>query len=119
MVKKALNQGAHGYVLKNEGRDELLEAIQLVCAGEKYISAGILVKSLTQNNYDSNRPKISRREKQVLKLIIEEYTAKEIAHKLFITVNTVDAHRKNLLMKLEARNTAGLVRIAMEYGLVE
>jgi len=64
-------------------------------------------------------PKISRREKEVLELIVKEHTTQEIADQLFISLKTVESHRANLLAKLNARNTAGLVRIAMENNLID
>ncbi len=114
MVRKALEYGALGYILKNEGKETLIEAIQCVARGDKYLSEGISPES----QITDGKPKISRREKQVLQLIVNEFTAKEIAEELFISVNTVDAHRKNLLMKLDARNTAGLVRMALQQKLI-
>ena len=118
MVKKALDAGANGYVLKNEGRDELIDAIVRVHRGQKYMSEDLTV-SYTESYSVVGRPIISRREKQVLALIVQEYTAKGIAEKLFITQHTVDAHRKNLLMKLGVKNTAGLVREALKHQLVD
>jgi DNA-binding CsgD family transcriptional regulator len=63
-------------------------------------------------------PKLTKREKEIINLIVNEYTTSEIAEKLFISEKTVETHRKNLLQKLNVRNTAGLVRIAMEKGLL-
>lgn len=117
MVRKALDYGALGYVLKNEGKENLIEAIQCVANDKQYLSDGISLESQIAYPQDGT-PRISRREKQVLELIVNEYTAKEIATELFISVNTVDAHRKNLLMKLDVRNTAGLVRTAIEHHLL-
>ncbi|NND32209.1 MAG: response regulator transcription factor [Saprospiraceae bacterium] len=118
MVKRALDHGAVGYVLKNEGKETLIEAIEQVASGEKYLSEGVVESQKMQKQTPAG-PKISRREKQVLQLIVNEYTAKEISDELFISINTVDSHRKNLLMKLDARNTAGLVRMAIEYDLLK
>ena len=64
-------------------------------------------------------PRITRREKEILKLIVDEHTTQEISEKLFISLSTVETHRANLLSKLNVRNTAGLVRVAVEKGLVE
>jgi len=61
---------------------------------------------------------ISNREKQVLDLIVHENTSKEIAHQLFISIETVQSHRKNIMQKLDARNTAGMVRRAFECGVI-
>ena len=114
-IKKMLEHGASGYVLKNATRDELIQAIDTVMAGEQYFSdevSGLLeTKSI-------KIPSITRREKEVLELIALGLTNPEIATKIFISVNTVDTHRKNLLMKLEAKNTADLVRLGFKYELI-
>lgn len=117
MVKRALDHGAVGYVLKNEGKETLIEAIEQVASGQKYLSEGVVESQKIQQSQTG--PKISRRERQVLRLIVNEYTAKEISDELFISINTVDSHRKNLLMKLDVRNTAGLVRMAIEHDLLK
>jgi len=126
-VTEILNNGAMGYILKNTGREELLKAINTVLSGQSYFSADVtqtIMKGLMKQRTASKQsakvlPKISRREKEVLALIIEEHTTQEIANKLFISLKTVESHRSNLLAKLNARNTAGLVRIALENKLLE
>ena len=77
------------------------------------------LKSLTIMNYLAKQQKLSRRETQILKLIILEYTTPEIAGKLYVSKDTIKSHRKNLLRKLSARNVAGLVRRAFEIELVK
>ena len=125
LVKKMLKEGATGFLLKNAGQEEVLEAIQKVYKGEKAFSAeilDILMESLSGIKKKSpNRifPRISRREKQILNLIVWEKTTQEIADELFISFSTVETHRKNLLHKLDVRNTAGLVRVALENGLLD
>ena len=125
LVKKMLKAGAIGFLLKNAGQEEVLEAIQKVYQGGKAFSAEILdalMESLSGvNKKSSNRmfPRISRREKQVLNLIVWEKTTQEIADELFISFSTVETHRKNLLHKLDVRNTAGLVRVALENRLLD
>ena len=121
LIKEMLNQGANGYLLKNAGKDELLMAIRAVMKGQTYLSPDVdklLSEKVQPVNKTSPFPKLSRREKQVLKLIVEEYTTGEIAHALEIGFGTVETHRRNLLTKLGARNTAGLVRCALEYNLL-
>ena len=121
-VTEILNNGAQGYILKNTGRDELLKAIKTVMGGNSYFSKEVtqtIMKGLMKHRKSSSPskkfiPKISRREKEVLKLIMEEHTTQEIASKLFISLKTVESHRSSLLNKLNARNSAGLVRIAIE-----
>ncbi len=125
-ITEVLKSGALGYILKNTGRKELITAIRTVAAGRTYFSEAItntIMNSLMNNNkkakpVEKQVPKITRREKEVLDLILEENTNQEIAGKLFISLKTVEAHRSNLLSKLNARNTAGLVKKALELELV-
>lgn len=126
MIKMMLEHGASGYLLKNAGQDEILEAIRKVNNNQEYYSFDVLqtiMRSLTKKEEEKENkpfiPSLTRREKQVLQLIVDEYTTSEIAEKLFIGFGTVETHRRNLLMKLEARNTAGLVRMALQYKLLE
>jgi len=122
-LQQAMRNGAAGYLLKDAGIEEIRKAIRAVHAGAKYVSpaaAELLVTSLTKGEEaDRFTPDLSRREGQVLQLIAQERTTLEIATALFISENTVESHRRNLLHKLDARNAAGLVRIAMEKGLIE
>ncbi len=122
LIKMMLSNGAKGYVLKNAGQDEVITAIETVYSGKMYLDAtvnDIVVNSVANNSKkkQSPFPSISRREKEVLQLILDEHTTQEIADKLFISFGTVETHRRNMLIKLGAKNTAGLVRIALEYGL--
>lgn len=124
-IKKVLKAGASGYVLKNSGRKELLEAINDVMSGKFYFSEeatqAIMKDIMGQKGRrvepDAEAVPLTDRELEVLEHIVKEYTNQEIAEKLFISVRTVDAHRRNLLEKIGARNTAGLVRYAMEKEL--
>ncbi len=125
LIKMMLKNGASGYVLKNGGKDELIEAIEQIAAGKKYLSTevtSILVDGLSGKKTSTKKnpfPSLSRREKEVLQLILDELTTKEIAEKLFISFGTVETHRRNMLIKLGVRNTAGLVRAALEYDLLK
>lgn len=124
-VIQALEKGAIGFLLKNTGKDEVLTAIRSIAKGDSYFSkevSAILIEQL--NKPVSSRRKsadipISPRELEVLKLIAEEYSNSEIAEKLFISIRTVDTHRRNLLEKLDVKNTAGLVKFAIRKGLLE
>lgn len=126
-VSEILNNGAKGYILKNTGREELLKAIRTVNQGESYFSKDVtetIMKGLMNQRKASSKtntffPKLSRREKEVLKLIAQEFTTQEIADALFISLKTVESHRSSLLSKLNARNSVGLVRIALENDLLE
>lgn len=115
-IQKMMDNGASGYVLKNATQKELMEAIEAVAKGKTYLSDE--AASSLRKYAESEIPVITRREKEVLELIAEGMTNNEIAAKLFISTTTVDTHRKNLLAKLEAKNTASLVRIATQLQLV-
>ncbi|GAB5476530.1 MAG: response regulator transcription factor [Maribacter sp.] len=124
LIKMMLANGAKGYVLKNAGKNELVEAIQTVQKGKMFldeISNEIVINTMSNSKKKNTNaalfPKLSRREKEVLKLILDEHTTQEIADKLFISFGTVETHRRNMLIKTGTRNTAGLVRIALEYEL--
>jgi len=114
-IQKMMENGASGYVLKNATQEELTEAIGTVIKGKLYLSEEA---SLTLRKEDATTIVLTRREKEVLELIANGMTNAEIAKKLFISVTTVDTHRKNLLAKLEAKNTASLVRIATQRQLI-
>jgi len=123
LIRNVISAGAMGYLLKNSGQEELVLAMKEVLKGKKYYDQRvmeILINSPEKRATKSNfLPSISRREKEILALIIKEFTTKEIAEKLFISFGTVESHRRNMISKLGVRNTAGLVAIAFEYGLLE
>lgn len=116
-VTKMMENGASGYVLKNADKEELLEAIRIVNKGKTYLSfeAGQAMRKI---HASPQVPLITRREKEILTLIAEGFTNPEIAEKIFVSPSTVDSHRKNLLAKLDVKNTAALVKFAMEHGLI-
>lgn len=115
-IQKMMDNGASGYVLKNATREELVEAIETVMAGDQFLSHEAV--STILKNEDSKIPVLTRREKEVLILIAEGHTNHEIGEKLFISTTTVDTHRKNLLAKFEAKNTATLIRMAAQFKLI-
>jgi len=120
-ITNIIKCGASGYLLKNTTGEELITAIKTAYSGEQYLSKEVrstLISASFGNKKESFIPKLTRREKEVLKLIMDEMTTREIAEKLFISVATVETHRLHLLNKLGARNTAGLVKIAIQKGLV-
>lgn len=114
-IQKMMDNGASGYVLKNATQEELTEAIETVIKGKTYLSNEA---SITLQKKDAHAIVLTRREKEVLELIADGMTNGEIAQKLFISVTTVDTHRKNLLAKLEAKNTASLIRIATQLQMI-
>lgn len=115
-IQKMMDNGASGYVLKNATQEELMEAIQAVAIGKTYLSEEAATS--LRKYAESEIPVITRREKEVLGLIADGMTNNEIAQKLFISTTTVDSHRKNLLTKFEAKNTALLIRTAAQLHFI-
>jgi DNA-binding NarL/FixJ family response regulator len=115
-IQKMMDNGASGYVLKNATQEELMEAVQTVMKGKTYLSEE--ASQILRKNADADIPVLTRREKEVLELIADGLTNNEIAQKLFISVATVDTHRKNLLAKFEAKNIASLIKAAMQMHML-
>lgn len=115
VVRNMMENGASGYVLKNATKPELLNAIAEVMAGKTYLSMEVAVSLRKQTE---ELPLVSRREREVLQLIADGFTNAEIAEKLFISVPTVNTHRKSLLEKFKVNNTAGLIKLAVKHNLV-
>ena len=122
-IKQIIKNGANGYLLKNTNKSELIDAIKAVKNNQLFLPEKLqrmlLNDSLGKpNNSSFFIPSLTRREKEVLELIVKEYTSEEIAENLFVTIKTVEAHRSNLIQKLGVKNVAGLVRVAIEKGLI-
>jgi DNA-binding NarL/FixJ family response regulator len=118
-ISELLQCGASGYVLSTADKDELLFAIHTVYAGETYLSPAVRqALSTEREGVQKNFPPLTRREKEVLCLISEGNTNTEIAEKLFISADTVNSHRKKLLAKLEVKNTAMLIKYAVDNKLL-
>jgi DNA-binding NarL/FixJ family response regulator len=122
-IADILQAGARGYILKNTGKDTLLEAIHTLQAGGNYLGEDVSKTLLSGfiKNPDAAimQEKVSGREKEVLECIASGCTTNEIADQLFISKNTVETHRKNLLYKLKAKNTAELVNNAYKQRLIQ
>lgn len=125
-VQAMIKAGAKGYLLKNCGKTELEDCIRKVQAGGTFFSedltetlvAGMHGKFVKKEGGSHFIPTLSRREKEILRLIVNEATTAEIAEKLFISIGTVETHRHNMMNKLGVRNTAGLVRVAITDALI-
>jgi DNA-binding NarL/FixJ family response regulator len=113
-VEKMIENGASGYVLKNASKEELLKAIQAAKSFKSYLSFEA-VEAL-RSHTEKEVPILTRREKEVLEQIAEGMTNQEIGEKLFISATTVDTHRKNLMLKFEAKNVAALIHLAGKCG---
>ena len=121
-IKRMLNAGADGYVLKNTDRFELLTAFKSVLNGERYLQRDIEKKLLNQSigkrTKNSLLVKLTRREKEVLEAMAEELTTQEISEKLFVSPKTIETHRMNIMSKLGAKNSVGIIKIAIENNLL-
>ncbi len=125
IIASMVEAGALGYVLKNAKSEELLEAISCAMKNMKYFSKeasnNLIFKLMGTGGATSKstqKPMLTRREKDVLYLIMKEHTTTEIAEKLFVSPSTVETHRKNLLQKLEVRNVVGLAQAALEFDIL-
>lgn len=118
-IKKMMENGASGYILKNSSKEELIEAIHAIYKGNLFFSdeTGEALQEY-QKSSKTELPLLSSREKEILGLIAEGYTNPQIAEKIFLSQFTVDSHRKNLLAKLNVKNTASLIRLAVERKLI-
>ncbi|HWK02915.1 MAG TPA: response regulator transcription factor [Puia sp.] len=125
-IHKLTRHNIQGYVLKNAPLEELLTALRAVHEGSSYFSKDIHIGDRDEDFRSTITIEdrqiddiLSRRELEVLKLICREYSNAEIAEKLFLSVSTVETHRKNLIAKLGVNNTVGLVKFALRHKLID
>jgi DNA-binding NarL/FixJ family response regulator len=122
-IRQVMRNGAAGYLLKNADQQTIAEAIQTVIEGNEYLDESVkkilLHESLTGQRRSMFDIPLTKREKEILKLVAEGLSNQEIADKLFISLRTVETHRLNLSQKLGVKNTAGLVKEAMRRGLID
>jgi DNA-binding NarL/FixJ family response regulator len=118
-IKKMMENGASGYILKNSSREELIKAIHAVYEGNIFFSGEVgQALAAWQRSSKTALPVLTPREKEILGLIAEGYTNPQIAEKVFLSSFTIDSHRKNLLAKLDVKNTASLIKLAVENKLI-
>ncbi len=122
-IKNMLKKGAHGYILKTANEHVLIEAIQTVYAGNLYLEPKLLDKLATDKlelkKSFAMDPVITRIEKEVLQLIAADFTSQQISEKLFLSKRTIDNYRLSLLMKLGVKNPAGLIKKAIQMGIID
>lgn len=114
-VSRMMQNGAMGYLIKSSPKDELIKAIRQIYSGGYYMNVNVHEVASPKSLHV---PFLTRREKEVLGLIAEGMTNNEIAEKLFVSPATVKTHRENLLMKFEVTNTASLIKLAAQQGLL-
>jgi two-component system, NarL family, nitrate/nitrite response regulator NarL len=120
-IKNLIEAGVSGYILKNTGKEELLSAISKITNGEDYFSAEITKSIMTsfKEVHLATEAQLTKREQEILRLLAKALTTSEIAEQLFLSTHTIDTHRKNLLSKLNLKNTPALVKYAIENGFTD
>ena len=119
-VLQALRAGARGYVLKTQAAEDLISAIREILRGETYLSPGVaasVVDAFLENTDETADP-LTARERQILQLVAEGNTTKEIARLLNVSFKTAESHRNHIMKKLDIHEVAGLVRYAIRKGLL-
>ena len=116
IVRKMMDNGASGYVLKDAAQHEIIEAIRTVAQGKEYFSQS--VKLLLRKPDNATLPPLTRREKEILDKIANGLTNQQIADSLSVDISTVSSHRKNMLAKYGVSNTAALVKLAITEKLI-
>jgi DNA-binding NarL/FixJ family response regulator len=122
MINSLLQLGADGYLLKNTSKAELVQSLKRVANDEKFISSdvtAILLQSDAEKTRNPLLAQLTEREIEIISLIAQGLSNKEIGERLFISHRTVDTHRTNLMSKLEVHNVAGIVKFAIVNGLLE
>jgi DNA-binding NarL/FixJ family response regulator len=128
IIKEVMKLGSSGYLTKKCAGENIVEAIQAVYNGEEYFCKSVREKifnTATKNNPNLNKPDLkgnlalTDRELEIITLISLEFSGKEISDQLFISVNTVETHRKNIMKKLDAKNSISLVKYAIKHQLIK
>ena len=121
LVREMLEAGAHGFVEKTAGLGEFKKGLETISTGGTYFGPGVaaLLRNVVANNPTAGDVALTGREREILKLVAESNSTKEIAQKLTISVKTVDNHRTNLMRKLNLHDVASLTRYALEVGLID
>ncbi|MBV6646847.1 MAG: response regulator transcription factor [Cyclobacteriaceae bacterium] len=122
-IKNLMEAGTDGYILKNSGKEELVKAIRSLAKGEPYFGKEItktIMKSYQKNKiFDSPLDiELTEREKDIIKLVAEGLSTQEIADQIFLSAHTVNTHRRNILNKLNVKNSAGMIRYGIQTGIV-
>jgi len=123
VIRKLFNKGIKSYLDKNSNYDEFIKSVNALTLNEIYICehAKKMMINFISNEQEKHSPNIkeplTRRELEILKLICDGYSSKDIGEKLFISINTVETHRKRILMKLNVKNSVGVVKYAMENNI--
>jgi len=124
-IRKLFNKGIKSYLDKNSTYDEFLKSINVLLLNEIYICDNAKERMINFISSDEGKPNLhmkeplTRREMEILKLICDGFSSKDISEKLFISINTVETHRKRILLKLNAKNSVGIVKYALENHIID
>lgn len=118
MISKMIDAGVSGYILKNTGKQELLEALEQICSGNTFYSREVANEMLNNKNTSSDEVNLTAREVEIIKLIAKEYSNLQIADSLCISERTVETHRKNIFRKTATKSVVGLIKFAIEKGVI-
>ena len=124
-IREAIKAGVNGYILKKSDREELERAIELIMQGKRYFSPAIIEELIAfpgedwNNTHSPTIQNLTEREIEVLKLIAMEFSSAEIADKLYISLSTVETHRRNLFQKLNVKSAIGLTKYALKYRMID
>lgn len=123
IITSIFKRGATGYLLKNASQEILIQGIKDAYLGKKVLSAHLtakMIESLSEpaKNKTGSIPRITKRELEVIKLIAKEYTTQEIADELFVSTNTVATHKRNLFVKMDVKNSVGMIKKAVDWQLL-
>ncbi|GAB3258858.1 response regulator transcription factor [Larkinella harenae] len=126
-ILRSVEAGAFGYILKDSSSDEMMKALRTIASGEKYFSSPVATIILngymhqlkkTERTTKVRRSKLSKKEKEILQFLVDGMSSREIAEKLQLSVRTVDNHRANMMRRLQVKNAAELVKMAVEEKLI-
>jgi len=118
ILQKLIKQGVDGIVLKTERPDSLNNTIEIITKGKKYIPQEVLTSIIDSSSNPLSNESLTDREIEVLKFIAAELSTKEIADKMHLSENTIESYRKNLMLKMNAKNMAGLVLKGFQLGII-
>jgi DNA-binding NarL/FixJ family response regulator len=119
-VFHALEAGARGYLLKESAASEIIDAVRMVHSGRRYLSpkvAEIVAEGLSDRSHASPLESLSKREREILKLVADGHSSAEIGQMLFLSPKTVDSYRSRLMQKLHLQDLVGLIKFAIQHGL--
>ena len=123
IITSIFKRGATGYLLKNSSQSVLIQGIKDAYLGKKVLSPHLTTKMIESLSQKPRRkkgfmPKITKRELEVVKLIAKQYTTQEIANALYVSTNTVATHKRNLFVKMDVKNSVGMIKKAVDWGLL-